>query len=154
MDDEGAVEDDDASQIAGLPWVFDDASGELLHFLGSLEGEIANKATFERDAAIFERCFSLDVRFQHSHNHDHDCSSTCVKNQKKKTLEQLARVLAANRAPPCRFDFSHVVELVRPAGAKLKIRRRGKELVHQVHISSAMARNHVWLGGRRTAAAV
>ena len=67
---------------------------------------------FEQDAREFEKAFARDVRFLHNHNHDHECSGTCVKNVKKKTNEQLAKLLKDNRAPPCRFEFDHVVEVI------------------------------------------
>ena len=76
-----------------------------------MSGSVAQKADFQQDAVVFERCFGLDVRFLHHHNHDHECSSTCVKNVKKKTKEELAKMLKANRAPPCRFEFWHIVLL-------------------------------------------
>ena len=91
--------------------VFNPLTGELQHFLEDMSGSVAQRADFQQDAVIFERCFELDVRFLHHHNHDHGCSSTCVKNVKKKTKEELAKMLKANRAPPCRFEFWHIVLL-------------------------------------------
>jgi len=76
---EGEVEDEDAAGLPGLPWVSDDARGELLHCLADLQGHMATGADLER-----ERCFGQGVRFLHQHNHNHDCTETCVKNLKKK----------------------------------------------------------------------
>ena len=71
-------------------------------------------------------------------------AGTCVKNVKRKTKEQLAKLLKANRAPPCRFDFFHVLTLT--VQDKLtKIRRRGKEIVDQPHILSTTSRNQFGL---------
>ena len=53
-----------------------------------------------------------DHNDDHNHNHDHECSGTCVKNVKQKTAQDLAKFLRSNRAPPCRFFFTHIVELV------------------------------------------
>ena len=105
------VDDSDAAQLAGLPWVFDGESGQLQLFLADAHSRIATQETFEEDARNFETHFARDVRFLHHHCHDHDCSSTCVKNVKKKTKEQLADLLKANRAPPCRFDFFHIIKI-------------------------------------------
>ena len=52
--------------------------------------------------------------------------------------------LRSNRAPPCRFEFFHIVELLVEEAVK-KIRRRGKELVHVPHIVSTCARNQCGL---------
>ena len=145
LGEEGEIEDgDDAVQLPGLPWVFDAATGELQHFLADLQGNVATTADFERDARVFEECFGRDVRFLHHHNHDHDCSGTCVKNVKKKTAEQLANLLKANRAPPCRFEFYHIVCLI-ILTKRMVIRRRGKEIVQQPHILSLTSRNQLGL---------
>ena len=90
LGDEGEADDSDVPQLAGLPWVFDPVTGELQHFLRDLSGNIAEAGDFEQDASVFEQCFGIDVRSLHHHNHNHDCSSTCVKNVKKKTKEELA----------------------------------------------------------------
>jgi hypothetical protein len=150
LGEEGEVEDSDAAQLAGLPWEFDRASGELKHFSTNLQGHLATEADFERDAKVFEECFARDVRFSHGRNHDHDCSGTCVKNQKKPTLEQLSKLLRANRAPPCRFDFFHIVVLLIAAneGCEKKhttIRRRGKQIVDEPHIVDTTSRNQFGL---------
>ena len=90
---------------------------------------------------VFERCFGQDVcGFLHHHNHDHDCSNTCVKNVKKKTKEDVAKMLKANRAPPCRFEFWHIV-LLQLLNKTHRIRRRGKEIVDAPFIINATARN-------------
>ena len=86
------------------------------------------------------RCVCLEVRFLHHHNHDHDCSSTCVKNVKKKTKEELAKMLKASRAPPCRFDFFHIV-LLQLRNKTQRIRRRGEGIVEAPFIINAAARN-------------
>ena len=39
-------------------------------------------------------------------------AGTCAKNQKKKTQEQLTKMLRSARAPPCRFHFFHIIELL------------------------------------------
>ena len=54
------------------------------------------------------------------------------------------KLLRSNRAPPCRFEFFHIVELLVEEAVK-KIRRRGKELVHVPHIVSTCARNQCGL---------
>ena len=109
---EGEVDVGDVSQLAGLPWVFDTSTGELKHFLVDVLDKPAVRGDFHADAIVFEKCFGLDVRFLHNHNHDHECSGTCVKNVKKKTAQDLAKMLRSNRAPPCRFFFTHIFELV------------------------------------------
>lgn len=83
LSEEGEPEDSDATQLAGLPWVFDEANGELQHFV-TLTGDPAEKANYDQDARRWEQCFGRDTLFLHNHNHDHDCSGTCVKNVKKK----------------------------------------------------------------------
>ena len=138
--DEGEADDSDVAQLAGPPWVFDEASGELQHFLADLTGSIAQAHDFRADAIVFERCFGRDVRFLHHHDHDHDCSGTCVKNVKKKTKEVLSEMIKANRAPPCRFEFYHVV-MLQLCDKMTKIRRRGKEVVDTPHIVNATTRN-------------
>ena len=104
---EGEADAGDVSQLAGLPWVFDAATGELEHFLVDMSGTLAVDGDFHADAIVFETCFGLDVRFLHNHNHDHECSGTCVKNVKKKTAQELVKLLRANRAPPHAVSFSH-----------------------------------------------
>ena len=69
LGEEGEVEDADAAELPGLPWVFDSASGELQHFLADIQGSIATAADFQRDACEFEKAFGLDVRFVHHHSH-------------------------------------------------------------------------------------
>ncbi len=140
LGDEGEVDSSDVSQLAGLPWVFNAQTGELQHFLTDLAGNVATPTDFEQDAVIFEKCFGLDVRFLHNHAHDHDCSGTCVKNMKKKTLEEITKMLKRNRAPPCRFEFFHIVCL-QLEERTMKIRRRGKEIVDTPHILSTTSRN-------------
>ena len=126
LGDEGDIADSDVIQLAGLPWVFDERSGELQHFLADLSGNMATTSDFHADAIVFEKCFGTDVRFLHQHNHDHVCSGTCVKNVKKKTKEELLKTLKSNRAPPGRFEFFHVV-LLQLEDKVMKIRRRGKD---------------------------
>ena len=84
LGDEGEANDSDVPQLAGLPWVFNQVTGELQHFLTDLAGNVAQAADFQQDALVFERCFGLDVRFLHHNSHDHECNNTCVKNVKKK----------------------------------------------------------------------
>jgi hypothetical protein len=103
--DEGEVDDSDVAQLAGLPWRFEEVSGELKDFVADISGSIAQAHDFHADALVFEECFGRDVRFLHQHNHIHECSGTCVKNVKKKTKEELVKMIKANRAPPCRFEF-------------------------------------------------
>ncbi len=111
-------------QLPWLPWEFDGRTGELLRFIASSDGDTAMTADFDRDAKMFEECFARDVRFLFCHNQEHECTGSRVKNQKKKTLEQLAKQLRSNRAPSCRFHFHHIVLLL--VEEKLtKIRRRG-----------------------------
>ena len=98
LGEEGEVDDNDVLQLAGLPWVFDAATGELQHFLADLQGNVATDADFKSDAQNFEKNWARDVRFLHHHCHDHECSSTCIKNQKKKTKEQQAEQLKSHRA--------------------------------------------------------
>ena len=119
------------------------ANGELQHFLADLHGNTATKENFELDAQSFEKIFARDVRFLSHHGHDHDCSGTRVKSVKKRTKEQLAKLLMASRAPPCRFDFFLIVMLA-IAGKRSKIRRRGKELVDSPYILSTISWNQ-WL---------
>ena len=80
--------DSDPARLAGLPWVFDGATGELLDFLADLSGRKAGRLEFDNDARVFEKCWARDVRFLHNLNHDHDCSTTCVKHVKKKSAEE------------------------------------------------------------------
>ena len=142
LDTEGAVFGGDAAQLAGLPWEF--VSGCLQHFW-TASGEPATPADFEEDAKVFEQCFSRDVRYLHSHNHNHNCSATFVKNQKKKTLEDQAKLLNASRAPPCRFFFYRTLLLLMLSedGAEKcrKVRRRGKELVESAFVIATNERN-------------
>ena len=116
------------------------ANGELQHFLADLHGNTATKENFELDAQSFEKIFARDVRFLSHHGHDHDCSGTRVKSVKKRTKEQLAKLLMASHAPPCRFDFFLIVMLA-IAGKRSKIRRRGKELVDSPYILSTTSWN-------------
>ena len=88
--EEGEVDDSDVSPLAGLPWVFDTGTGELKHFLADLRGNVATDADLKRDARNFEMNWARDVRLLHHNSHNHECSSTCIKNQKKKTKEQQA----------------------------------------------------------------
>ena len=144
LGDEGEIVDSNGLHLAGLPWVFDSETGELVHFLVDIIGRVAVKEDFDTDARAFEKCWARDVRFLHNLNHDHDCSTTCVKNVKKKSAEEAMKLLRSNRAPPCRFDFIHIVEVCIEEAVK-KIRRRGKELVHVPHIVSTCARNQCGL---------
>ena len=57
------------------------------------------------------------------------------------TKEQQAEQLKSNRAPPCRFDFFHIVLLKILVDKHTKIRRRGKEIVTVPYIMSTTARN-------------
>ena len=109
--EEGEVDDSDASQLAGLPYVFDE-TGELQHFLVNLQGHVATAADFQQDAEAYEKCMARNTRFIQNHCHDHECSVTCVKNVKKKTEVEKAKLLRQNKVPPCRFDFLHVVTLI------------------------------------------
>ena len=143
--EEGEVDDSGVSQLAGLPWVFDAATGELQHFLADLQGNMATETDFKLDAQNFEKNWARDTRFLHHHCSDHECASTCVKNQKKKSKEQLAEQLKSHRAPPCRFDFFHIVILKIHIDRLTKIRRRGKEIVKQPYILSTTARNQFGL---------
>jgi hypothetical protein len=70
--DEGEVHDSDDTQLAGLPWRFNEASGELKDFVADISGGIAQASDFHADAVVFEQCFARDVRFLHCHCHDHD----------------------------------------------------------------------------------
>ena len=146
LGDEGEIPDDAVSMLPPLPpWSFDAKTGELQHF-DVVSGayyqhqRVATRSDFQSDAIVFETCFGLDVRFLDDHAHDHDCSGTCVKNVKKKTQDEVAKMLKPNRAPPCRFDFCHIVELVLD-DKPLKIRRRGKEIVDAPYVLSTTARN-------------
>ena len=120
--------------------VFDPVTGELQHFIKEMSGNFAQAADVQQDAVVFERCCGLDVRFLHHHNHDHDCSSTCVKHVKKKTKEELAKMLNASHAPPCRFDFFRIV-LLQLRNTTQRIRRRGKDIVEAPFIINAAAMN-------------
>ena len=71
-----------------------------------MSGTLAVRGDFHADAIVFEKCFGLDVRFLHNHNHAHECSGTCVKNVKKKTAQDLAKLLRSKRAPHA-VSFSH-----------------------------------------------
>lgn len=106
-----------------------------------MQGNVATPADFERDAQNFEKNWARDVRFLHHHCHNHECSFTCVKNQKNKSKEQQGNQIKSHRAPPCRFDFFHIVILKIHIDRLTKIRRRGKEIVNQPHILSTTARN-------------
>ena len=53
--------------------------------------------------------------------------------------------LKSHRAPPCRFDFFHVVKLEINNEKLTQIRRRGKEPVKQPYILSTTARNQFGL---------
>ena len=136
MGEEGDVDDSDDAEIGDLPWVCDAVSGELKHFLADFSGSPATESDFHTDALIFEKCFARDVRFLHHNNYDHVCSGTCVKNQKKKTKEEIMKMLKANRAPPCRFEFYHVI-LLQLEDKMKELRRRGKEIVDVPQIISS-----------------
>ena len=82
LGDEGEADDTDIPKLPGLPWVFKQGTGELLHFLTDMTGNVAEAADFQKDAIVFERCFGLDVRYLHHHLHTHECCATCVKNVK------------------------------------------------------------------------
>ena len=143
LKEQGEVYDTPADfQLPGLPWKFDSETGELEYFMTTVNGDIADAAAFERDAKVFEQCFGRDVRFLHHHNHDHDCSTTCIKNMKKKSGEEMARMLKVNRAPPCRFGICHTVTFDL-GGKRVKIRRRGKEIVKEAYIRSSTSRNEL-----------
>ena len=92
---------------------------------------INKRLTFSRTLWCLRDVFGLDV---------HDCSSICVKNVKKKTKEELAKMLKASRAPPCRFDFFRIV-LLQLRNKMQRSRRRGKEVVEAPFIINAAARN-------------
>ena len=62
-----------------------------------------------------------------------------------KSKEQVANQLKSHRAPPCRFDFFHIVALKIHVDKLTKIRRRGKEIVDHPHILSTTARNQFGL---------
>ena len=66
--DDGEIDDNDISQLAGLPRVFDEITGEWQHFLANFAGTVATAADFQQDAVVFERCFGRDVRFLHHHS--------------------------------------------------------------------------------------
>ena len=142
LGEEGECEESNVLQLTGLPWVFDEVTGELLHFIAEISGRQAEALDFHKDAVVFEKCFGRDVRFLHSHNHDHNCSGTCVKNVKKKSKMELTKMLKPDRAPPCRFEFYHIVNL-EILGKSTKIRRRGKEIVLNPSISSTTTRNQL-----------
>ena len=142
LGDEGEIDDSDVEELPGLPWKFDPVTGELQHFFKDMRGNIAETADFQQDAVVFEKCFGLDVRFLHHHNHDHECSGTCVKNVKKKTKEELAKMLKSSRAPPCRFEFWHIKQL-QIKGKNVRIRRRGKDIVEDPFIINSTARNQL-----------
>ena len=142
LGEEGECEESNVLQLAGLPWVFDEVTGELLHFIAEINGRQADALDFHKDAVVFEKCFGRDVRFLHSHNHDHNCSGTCVKNVKNKSKMEVTKLLKPNRAPPCRFEFYHIVNL-EIQSKPTKIRRRGKEIVLNPSISSTTTRNQL-----------
>ena len=79
--EEGEVDATDDSQLAGPPWAFDAATGELQHCVAKLEGHVATDSDLKRDAQNFEKNWARDVRFLHHHCHDHECTSTCIKKQ-------------------------------------------------------------------------
>ena len=81
LGEEGEIDVGDVLQLPGPPWVFDQAPGELQHFV-LISGNLATSSDFEQDAIVFEKYFGLDVRFLHNHNHDHEYSGTCVKKTK------------------------------------------------------------------------
>ena len=146
LGEEGDADDGDDAQLPGLPWVFEAATGELQHFLADLQGNVATDTNFKCDAQNFEKNWARDVRFLHHHCHNHECSFTCIKFQKNKSKEQQANQLKSHRSPPCRFDFFHVVILKIFTAKLTKIRRRGKDIVHQPYILSTTARNQFQLG--------
>ena len=125
---DGELEPSGALQLAGVPWEFDEL-GRLERFV-TMQGQTATRADLDEDAQIYEHAYGRDVRALHGHNHNHDCTTTCVKYQKKKSAEELKSVLSTNKAPPCRFHVCRVVELMVPdeGGGEvlLRIRRRGK----------------------------
>ena len=143
--EEGEVDDNDASHLAGLPWVLDAATGELQHFLTNHYGSVATRADLKRDGQSFEKNWARDVRFVYQHCQDHECAATCIKNQKKKSKEQQADQLKPHRAPPCRFNFFHIVLLKIFIDKLTKLRRRGKEIVKVPYILSTTARNQFGL---------
>ena len=54
LGDEGEANDSDVSQLAGLPWGFNQVNGKLQHFLTDLGGNLAQAADFQLDALVFE----------------------------------------------------------------------------------------------------
>ena len=135
-------EEGNVKKLTGVPWMFDEVTGELSHFIADIDGRQAEAVDFHKDAVVFEKCFGRDVRFLHSHNHDHNCSSTCVKNVKIRSKMEKAKMLKNNRAPPCRFEFYHIVN-IEIDGKNTKIRRRGKEIVRHPFINNTTARNQL-----------
>ena len=88
---------------------FDD-DGSFQHFINA-DGVVATPADLRKEAAKWELAFAHDTRWLSAHNHDHTCSTTCVKKMKSASLEDKAKAVKANKAPPCRFWFVHVVRL-------------------------------------------
>lgn len=66
--------------------------------------------------------------------------ASCALSSPLHIQEELAQLLKATRAPPCRFDFFHTVMLT-IADKSTKIRRRGKEIVDRPYILSTTSRN-------------
>ena len=144
---DGELDPVESLQLAGAPWEFD-AFGSLRRFV-TLQGETATASDFDEDARLFEAAFARDVRSLHGHNHNHDCTTTCIKYQKKKAAEELANLLSMNKAPPCRFlFFRKLILLLENDDGKerrLRIRRRGKELVHTPYVANTNDHNEYGL---------
>lgn len=102
-------------------------------------GTQASEKDLEEDALRFSVAFAEDARKLQIFNHMHSCAETCLKNQKKHTSSSKAGQLNKKRAPPCRFWFFHIVELVLHSESRnriKRIRRRGKKLVPEPAIAS------------------
>ena len=102
--EEGEREESNVLQHVGLSWVFEEAIGELLHFIADITGRQATAI----ETIVSEKDFVRHIRFLHNHNQDHNCSGTCVKNVKKTSTVPLTKRLKPHRSSPCRFEFYHV----------------------------------------------
>ena len=65
-----------------------------------------------------------------------------LKPDDRKKKEQQNEMINKQKAPPCRFEFYHIVKLTLPDGKQVNLRRRGKELAALPSILGSTSRNH------------
>ena len=102
---------------------------------GIVEMEMAVEMIEESKAYGAALCH--DARMLQVACHSHDCTSTCVKNQKKKDAPEES--LRVHKTPLCRFHFFRTLRLaVETTGGWVTkaFRRRGKALVPEARVAA------------------